>query len=274
MNNQEYEQKLQERWEDLHSLGDSKPSAKECFDYAFAAAYALGKQEKDAEGEEMLTVEADLIRELYQRAKEIEEESKRVHSPMVAAKYRGVQRAIEDLFGSKCLPDESESPKLSKVEKVGKDCNVDSLPTNVDSSDDCKAEPKFKVGDIVRFKYCCTTYQIDGFKISDGVMLYQVGEVWAEESDLEPYTEPEKESRNLSQETANCDKQFDNILKDSFRNERRLNIATTIMAGVMANPDIIKSRGDLKAISDKWLASRTLELADTLIAECEKGGMK
>ena len=40
-------------------------------------------------------------------------------------------------------------------------------------------------------------------------------------------TEPEEKSRNLSQETANCDKHFDNILKDSFRNERRLNMAAS-----------------------------------------------
>lgn len=44
MNNQEFEQKLQERWEDLISLGDGIPSAKECFDYAFSAGYDLGKQ--------------------------------------------------------------------------------------------------------------------------------------------------------------------------------------------------------------------------------------
>ena len=55
-------------------------------------------------------------------------------------------------------------------------------------------------------------------------------------TDLEPYTEPEEKSRNLSQETANCDKHFDNILKDSFRNERRLNIAAMAMQGIVSNP--------------------------------------
>ena len=282
MNNQEYEQKKRECWKEFckeHPL-DATANGGVAFSYAFDRAYALGKQEKDAEdadGEEMLTVSRKEVQELFANAKKhhdlytsatcINESESRTIDVCL-----GRIQVLDTLFGSKCLPDESESPKFSKVEKVGKDCNVDSLPTNVDSSDDCKAEPKFKVGDIVRFKYCCTTYQIDGFKISDGVMLYQVGKVWVEESDIEPYTEPKNESRNLSKNIANCDKQLDNILKDSFRNERRLNIATTIMAGVMANPNIIKSRGDLKAISNEWLASRTLELADTLISECAKGG--
>lgn len=48
--------------------------------------------------------------------------------------------------------------------------------------------------------------------------------------------EPKKESRNLSQEIANCDKHFDNILKGSFRNERRLNIAASIAAGAALAP--------------------------------------
>lgn len=45
----DYEQKEQESWEDLLSLGDCIPSAKECFDYAFSAGYDLGKQETKQE---------------------------------------------------------------------------------------------------------------------------------------------------------------------------------------------------------------------------------
>lgn len=36
-------------------------------------------------------------------------------------------------------------------------------------------------------------------------------------------------------ENFNCDKQFDTILKDSFRNERRLNIAAMVMQGILSN---------------------------------------
>lgn len=51
--------------------------------------------------------------------------------------------------------------------------------------------------------------------------------------------------------------------------ECRLNIAATIMAGVLTNPNIIKSRSEFKSISENWLASRSLEFADALIAECD-----
>lgn len=140
-------------------------------------------------------------------------------------------------------------------------------------STDCDkpVEPKFNLGDIVRFKYCCTTYRIDGFKMSDGVMLYQVGEVWAEESDLEPYTGPEEniaETRNFSQD---CDKQFDNILKDSFAKERRLNIAAQMMQGLICAPLI---PGVDPNPSAEYLAQAAFRLADALIAEAEKGGSK
>lgn len=337
----------------------------------------------DGEDDEILHVSRKKLQYFYEKLRKVGES----HAAF----------ALQNLFGSKCLPDESESPKLSKVEKVGKDCNVDSLPTNVDSSDDCKAEPKFKVGDIVRFKYCCTTYQIDGFKILDGVMLYQVGEVWAEESDIEPYIEPdtshetlvcENHSDDTSQKAekevmrmkpikakvrvylatkeedeefrlllhengftwnsgdslidssmwesdiesvkihffypdktvtydgnktpdtltfsefkkqyfgeetspnvnnsdidiaelvakgyvANPAKQFDTILKDSFRNERRLNIATQIMSAILSNQMMLNNLAHGETTVEgavRCVVDATMMYTDALIAECEKGG--
>lgn len=148
-----------------------------------------------------------------------------------------------------------------------------------------KAEPKLKVGDIVHFKYGAALYRIDGYKILDGVMLYQVGEVWAEEYELVPYTEPDtshetpvfeshpdntsqkevnvNSNRNLSQETANRDKQFDNILKDSFSKERRLNIAAMIAQGIMAN-----SHPKMVDMNIERVVDLAILTADTLIAEC------
>lgn len=83
--------------------------------------------------------------------------------------------------------------------------------------------------------------------------------------------EPKKESRNLSQETANCDKHFDNILKDSFRNERRLNIAAMAMQGIVSNPTAMNGPKLIDG-DEEILAKWSLKFADTLIAECEKGG--
>lgn len=76
----------------------------------------------------------------------------------------------------------------------------------------------------------------------------------------------ESHLRNLSQETANCDKHFDNILKDSFAKERRLNIAAMIMASMMQNT----------RWGDKYshIANMACAAADALIAEAEEGGVK
>lgn len=159
-------------------------------------------------------------------------------------------------------------------------------------------EPKFKVGDVVRIKP-------DADKLHQGYQngyawlperdnylgrVASVKEIWCDGSiilnigsnlmwgpiDLEPYTEPEEESRNLSQETANCDKHFDNILKDSFRNERRLNIAAMAMQGILSNPLLLKIA--IKTYQEEIgspdlyvaVAKAAKEQADALIAECEQ----
>lgn len=80
--------------------------------------------------------------------------------------------------------------------------------------------------------------------------------------------EPEEESRNLSQETANCDKHFDNILKGSFRNERRLNIAAMAMQGIVSNPTAMNGPKLIDG-DEEILAKWSLKFADALIAECE-----
>lgn len=165
---------------------------------------------------------------------------------------KAIESAYNHLFGSKCLPDEKVS-----------DCHHLQEPK--------PAEPKFNLGDIVRFKYCCTTYRIDGFKMLDGAMLYQVGEVWAEESDLEPYTEPEEDtSPNVNNSDIDIDelvakgyvvdpaKQFDNIIKESFRNHNRLQLAATILAGLLASG------------KEKRPVRRALSLADALIKQSDK----
>lgn len=291
--------------------------------------FGIHNLSSDAEGEEMLMVSRKRVQEMYYYNEDILSLDP-THSGAILLKKK-----LQDLFGPKCLPD-----------------NVESLDSNVDSLESKPAELRFKVGDMVRFKYCCTPYRIDGFKMLDGAMLYQVGEVWAEESDLEPYTEPEEnvikmkpieskvsvylatkeedkefrmllhengfvwnmgaslisdshwssgsesskmhyvypdktvtyygdktsdtltftefkkryfgEDVNLSQETANCDKQFDNILKDSFRKHNRLHIAAMALSGLLANPNNNAELYDNVADA--------LHCADALIAEAEKGG--
>lgn len=235
-------------------------------------AYLFGKHNltSDAEGEEMLTVSRKRVQNIYAQCEKIEmDDSPNLPAETVDAASTKMA-LLTSLFGSKCLPDELNEDNFAK------------------------SEPKFKYGIGQKVKSVCadevlTIKEHCGRVGNDNV--YKVEEyayTW-NECELRPYTEPEEptctrtctddcpsqhkiSSVNLSQEIANYDKHFDNVLKDSFRNERRLNIAATITAGVMASPKIIESRNGLKAISDKWLATRTLKLADALIAEAEKGG--
>ena len=196
----------------------------------------------DAEVEEMLTVRANLVRELYQRAKEIEEESKRAHSPMEVAKYRGVQRGIEDLFGSKCLPDEDSPIEATSAQTA--------------------TSPTFKAGNKV---YCISPEYKGVYKVyryiengyyscvdSDGYYFA------LHESDLEPYTEPEE--NHIAGER----KMVDNIIKDGFSKERRLNIAAMMAQAILTRIDD----------TPQVIAEAAFRHADTLIAEAEKGGQE
>ena len=69
-----------------------------------------------------------------------------------------------------------------------------------------------------------------------------------------------------------ADKQFDNILKDSFRNKRRLNIAAQIVASMIGSDDWTTWRGGSNKEIWHNMAKSSLEIADALIAEAEKGG--
>lgn len=226
----------------------------------------------DAEGEEMLCVSRKRVQEVYKT--NLDE----IHRGNVSSSdkdcYETVNEVLKTLFGSKCLPDET------------KDETKEPKPD----------EPKFKVGDIASYvcsptlKHKCTVTKVMQNEHS-GKYEYNVMFEWGKpgmylpESDLEPYTEPSNEEsaalhaesvkesriaseeshlRNLSQETANCDKHFDNILKDGFRNERRLHIAVMMMQGLPANPN---NNAKLRAI-----VADALNCADALLSECEKGG--
>lgn len=80
------------------------------------------------------------------------------------------------------------------------------------------------------------------------------------------------ENVNHRQFIANCDKQFDNILKDSFRNERRLNIATQIMSSILSNQMMLNNLAHGETTADgvvRCIVNATMMYTDALIAECE-----
>lgn len=194
----------------------------------------------DAEGEEMLTCNRDVVRMLYDRADSVK-----------------VRQTLESLFGSKCLPD-----------------NVDSLDSNVDSLEPKPAEPKFKVGDKVRISCAFSSGEIwdsvlNG-RVATIVGCYRESNNWIycfkepirdfAEFWLEPCTE---------QGTLHCPSSETECyipVRVPKMDEQRLNIATHITAAIYANYDVAKCFESIEAIVRK-----AVETADALIAGCKKG---
>ena len=206
------------------------------------------KQEKDAEGEEMLTVSRKRLQEEFETAKKIG--SSKMSSKMLAGAADMACKTLDNIFGSKCLPDDEPKP----------------------------VEPKYHEGDKFRFKQNRKQVHTVDHITEDGKVFYwdkdlegMVKAYMVNPDYIEPYTEPEKniaETRNLSQDR---DKLFDNILKNSFSKERRLAIAVQMMQGLICAPLVPGVDPNPPA---EQLAQAAFRLADALIAEAEKGGDK
>lgn len=223
----------------------------------------------DAEEEEILSVPRKAIIQAYEKSC-----TKR------ATQYDvGYADCLYNLFGSKCLPDANEDNFATKKPQP--------------------AEPKNEVVKMKPIKshvrvYLATKEEDEEFR----TLLYKNGFMWISGTALISlsnwdsaneashihfvyhnktvaylgkrtketltFTEFKKryfgEDVNLSQETVNCDKQFDNILKDGFHDHNRLHIASIIMSGLLASS------------KEKHPVRRAMDLADALIAECDKEG--
>lgn len=203
--------------------------------------YFFGKHNltSDAEGEEdeMLYVSRKKLQYFYEKLRKVGEN----HAAF----------ALQSLFGSKCLPDET--------------CNAASsdVTSNVASPDPKPSVSKFKVGDKVRYKeFVGTVYQIEE---TDYVIRNLAGGDligWLKEFDLAPYTEP---IDHIVQDH----EMVDTIIKDGFLGERRLNIAAQMMQGLICAPLIPGCNPNPPA---EQLAQTAFRLADAFIAEAEKGG--
>ena len=266
MNNQEYEHKKRECWKVYVDMLNRNCATRYMFDKIFDRAYALGKQEKDSEGEdELLAVTRSKVQELYKCfcTERDNEEKGSLNKFSLSARIA----MLEELFDSKCLPDDTKD----------------------DTKEPKPAEPKFKMGDIavVRgFKHPLLEH--DGAIVSI-LSYHEKGDYYScaiapnvgidvDAKCLEPYTEPQEDK---AEEIANkaiepVEKHFDNILKDSFRNERRLNIAAMAMQGILSNPQLLKiaieTYQEEIGSPDIYVAvAKTAKAqADALIAECEQ----
>lgn len=237
----------------------------------------------DAEGEEMLMVSAITVREMYAANERIKTDAP---DKELGRTSDHINHVLRCLFGSKCLPDEAP---LSQ--NPSENCDTEN---HISTDCDKPAKPKFKVGDKVRIVSLHgrpTPHKGDVDVVAhintgnDEQRYYLENHYHCafgfSESDLEPYTETtftdtitnDCKSRNISQETANCDKQFDNIPKDGFAKERRLNIAAMMMQGILSNTDRMKQYGEIAMRESETLtqlvARNAMRYADALIAECE-----
>lgn len=151
--------------------------------------------------EEMISISRKQVQKLYSEA---------LKSVPTCEHDRGYRIAelitLKNLFGSKCLPEEPLSQNSTKI------CDNKNLTL--------KSEPRFKLWDLV--VYDGEVHKIVG--ILPYAQYHLSGHEYAvDESRLQPYTEPtqtnnnmeDKEHRNLSQDSANCDKAEDKYYCDN-----------------------------------------------------------
>lgn len=215
----------------------------------------------DAEEEEMLTVPRKKIQDFFMNFKREKSDAKSVFDKISLGARISM---LQELFGSKCLPD-----------------NVDSSKPNVDSLEPKQAEPKFKVGDEVKdisSPHDGGIYKVDDIKKSSDGFIYHIqgliGKSNVKESDLEPYTEPTDFGRDANFPTKN---NLAIYLKKSKNCDNRLQIAAMAMQGILSNENAIQYAINNFRLQDgsrnryQAVAECSLAFADALIAEGEKG---
>lgn len=239
----------------------------EIFDYLFGEHNLTS----DEEGEEMLTVSRKKVQEEYAIiSKELSHRDTDAED-YIAWNY--AKMTFEELFGSKCLPDEAP---LSQ--NPSENCDTEN---HISTDCDKPAEPKFKVGDKVKdisSPHDDGIYKVYDIKKSSDGFIYHIqgliGQSNVKESDLEPYTEPTDFGREVNFPTKN---NLAIYLKKSKNCDNRLQIAAMAMQGILSNIDLFKNvletgtetlSGD--GISYRAVAKASLLFADALIAESEK----
>lgn len=236
----------------------------------------------DAEGEEMLTVSRKRVQEMYAANERIKADFPDRETAHISDH---INHVLRHLFGSKCLPDD-----LSKLQASCRQVNVDSLPQNPPEncdnkshiSADCNkpAEPKFKIGDKVRYRPSGEVYEVEG---KTGRQHYAL-KGWLTdivESDLEPYTRSNpnpSNSRELKLSTAEDKSEVNYVnLSQNIKNcDNRLQIAAMAMHGILSNGNAIQYAINNFRLQDgsrnryQAVAECSLAFADALIAESEK----
>lgn len=174
MTRQEYEQKRAECWEELkrtHLDGEVQWQPVNRYDVfcaAFDRAYALGKQEKDAEGrhnltfdaegEEILTCEKSKAMQLYPHLLDLVE-NERISEHYsewcdLEREYIALfgENVFADYFGSKCLPDAREVNFATKKPQPAEQSMTDSETEHTKDEFATRMQGKFTEQDLTEAK--------------------------------------------------------------------------------------------------------------------------
>lgn len=150
MNNQEYEQKKRECWEEFTTMPLYK-----AFDFAFDRAYVLGKKfgnSEQVDAEDILCVSREKVKEAFDTAKKIA--TSKMSSKMLSGAADMVCKTLDILFGSKCLPDEeqiAENANCSNVDSLSQNPPENCNKANHISTDDSKPAETTAFGRKVNF---------------------------------------------------------------------------------------------------------------------------
>ena len=264
----------------------------------YSMYFGIHNLTSDAEEEEMLTVSRKRVQELYKRNSDKIGKLCEVCNADEISKCDARCGILLRLFGTKCLPDEacnvassdvasnvasskpkSAEPKFKRCKKVitpsGEVCIIED--THFENGcwlclvgDPARWIPESDLEPYTEPKESPRQfYRVMGTDEHGRQVVIPIPPQLAGPYDIsKERTEPE-ESTCTETCTDACSSQcksqdFDNILKDSFSKERRLNIAAMIMASMMQNT----------RWGDKYshIANMACAAADALIAEAEKGG--
>ena len=148
---------------------------------------------------------------------------------------------LENIFGSKCLPDAHED--------------------NFASIEPKPAEPKFKIGDELVWDKRILVKIDEVFADGKYLVFSRIGNRYiVKESDLEPYTEPVGTKDDTKGNTKGPT--FTDDCKSQCKSPDRLRIAAMAMEGIL-------SKGELAAPDE--VTDMALIYADELIKKCEEG---
>lgn len=206
----------------------------------------------DAEGKGMLTCEKSKVQRLYAEQSDFRDQK----DDCLWKDYEVrdvILMVLQELFGSKCLPDELRENNFAKS-----DAKEDNFASK---------ELKFKVGDKVRVKGCGYEPNLHKGDIGEILdtndkeqcfVLFKKSQAWIYTDCLEPYTEP----------TENPIPSNSGELKSQLPdNQLRLKIAAMAMQGLLAN-----SHQELVDMKIEQVAQFSFEMADSLIDKSKKGG--